>query len=85
MTRKEITTGAMTETIMDDAATTKAPAKKPRPIVMRLGTIRQVFRMTRAGKRWWLMPMMVVLVFLGLVLSGLQAIEYIAPFIYAIF
>ena len=62
-----------------------APAKPPSGLAMRLGTIGQIFRMTRSGKRWWLTPMMVVLVVLGLVLSGLQAIEYVAPFIYAIF
>jgi hypothetical protein len=40
--------------------------------------------LSRSG-RWWLMPMMAVLVLLGLALVGLQAIQYVAPFIYAVF
>lgn len=59
--------------------------KKKGGLAMRMGTISQIFSMTKSNERPWLMPMMVLLALLGLVLSGLQAIEYVAPFIYAIF
>lgn len=67
-------------------AAPRAPApRRASSLGMRLGTIGQIFRMQRSGGRRWLLPMMVLLAALGLVLSGLQAIQYLAPFIYAIF
>jgi hypothetical protein len=52
---------------------------------MRLGTLGELVRMLRRHRRAWLVPMMVVLGLLGLALSGLQAFQYVAPFLYAVF
>ena len=52
---------------------------------IRMGTVRQIFRMLGRTRRWWMIPMLVIMVLLGLALSGLQAVQYVAPFIYAVF
>lgn len=52
---------------------------------LRLGTLGELVRMLRRHQRLWLVPMMLVLGLLGLALSGLQAVQVVAPFIYAIF
>lgn len=52
---------------------------------IRMGTIGQIFKMLGRTRRWWMAPMLVILVLLGLALSGLQAVQYVAPFIYAVF
>ena len=52
---------------------------------IRMGTIRQIFAMLGKTRRWWMLPMLVILVLLGLALSGLRAVQYVAPFIYAVF
>jgi hypothetical protein len=57
----------------------------PSGLGLRLGVLRDLYRMLSRSGRWWLMPMMAVLVLLGLALVGLQAIQYVAPFIYAVF
>ena len=57
----------------------------PSNLSIRMGTIRQVFKMLKRSKRWWMLPMVTILVLLGLALSGLQAVQYVAPFIYAVF
>lgn len=61
------------------------PRKRPSGLALRLGTLSQALHMLRANDRRWLLPMMVLLLLLGMILSGLQAIQYLAPFIYAIF
>ena len=62
-----------------------AEDNKPSNMAIRMGTIRQVFKMLSRSKRWWMLPMLTILVLLGLALSGLQAVQYVAPFIYAVF
>ena len=57
----------------------------PSNLAIRFGTIRQIFGMLKRTRRWWMAPMLVVLVLVGLALSGLQAVQYVAPFIYAVF
>ena len=59
--------------------------KTPSNIAIRLGTVKQIFGMLGRTRRWWMAPMLVILVLLGLALSGLQAVQYVAPFIYAVF
>jgi len=56
-----------------------------RGIPLRLRTMVELLGMLRASKRWWLMPMFLILTTLGLALVGLQAIPYVAPFIYSLF
>jgi len=62
-----------------------AEKDKPSNMSIRMGTIGQVFKMLSRSKRWWMIPMLSILVLLGLALSGLQAVQYVAPFIYAVF
>jgi hypothetical protein len=58
---------------------------RTRGLFLRLATIRSFFRLLGRSKRWWLAPLMAILLILGLTLVGLQAVEYAAPFIYAVF
>jgi uncharacterized protein involved in exopolysaccharide biosynthesis len=51
----------------------------------RFRTVGELFGMLRANGRWWAMPFFAIVVLLSLVLVGLQAIPYVAPFIYTIF
>lgn len=53
-------------------------------MAMRFAVLRDLFTMLGASKRWWLAPLLVVLVVLGLALAGLQAVSYLSPFIYAV-
>ena len=62
-----------------------ADQEQPSNMAIRMGTIGQIFKMLGRTRRWWMVPMLVVLVLLGLALSGLQAVQYVAPFIYAVF
>jgi len=50
----------------------------------RLGIFKEIFLFLREGKRWWLGPLIVVLVLLGMVLVMAQG-SALAPFIYALF
>ena len=62
-----------------------ADKNSPSNMAIRLGTVRQIFTMLKRTRRWWMVPMLVIMVLLGLALSGLQAVQYVAPFIYAVF
>ncbi len=62
-----------------------AEKETPSNMSIRMGTVRQIFRMLGRTRRWWMIPMLVIMVLLGLALSGLQAVQYVAPFIYAVF
>jgi hypothetical protein len=50
----------------------------------RFRTVSELFRMLNANGRWWAMPFFAIVMVLGLVLGLLQAIPYVAPFIYTI-
>lgn len=50
----------------------------------RFRVIAQITQRFAASGRLWMLPMLVVLVLLGLVLAGLSAVHYVAPFIYAV-
>jgi hypothetical protein len=52
--------------------------------VSRLGLIKELFLFLREGKRWWLAPLIVVLVLMGVLMFAVQG-KAIAPFIYALF
>ena len=54
-------------------------------MALRLGTLGQIVSMLGRGHRWWLIPLVMVLGLVGLALAGLQAVQYVAPFIYAVF
>lgn len=51
---------------------------------MRLKVFSDLVRMGKSSKHWWLTPMLALLVLLGVALAGLQAVEYLSPFIYAV-
>jgi hypothetical protein len=50
-----------------------------------MGTIGQLLRMLSVHGHWWAIPAFALLIVLGLVLVGLHAIPYVAPFIYTVF
>ncbi|MCB9665488.1 MAG: hypothetical protein H6732_15355 [Alphaproteobacteria bacterium] len=52
---------------------------------LRLETLRELAQLTGRNNRLWMLPMLLVLGVLGLALSGLQAVQYVAPFLYAVF
>lgn len=55
-----------------------------RRMVSRLSTVRDLFSFLWQQRLWWLTPMMVVLVLLGLLLVFAQG-SAVAPFIYTLF
>jgi hypothetical protein len=66
------------------------PAQKPRTpgriegALLRMGTVGELLALFLRGSRWWMMPLVVVLVLVSAVLLFLQSIHYIAPFVYAV-
>ena len=60
--------------------------KQPRTSMMtdRFRTIGELLRMLQTNGRWWAVPLFAVIVCLSLVLVALQAIPYVAPFIYSV-
>ena len=54
-------------------------------MALRFRTVVEMLVMLRATGRWWLAPLFGMLLLLGLALAGLQAIPYVAPFIYSLF
>jgi len=54
-------------------------------MLLRMGTIGELLALFVRGERWWMMPLVAVLVLLGLGLVFLQSIQYVAPFIYVAF
>ena len=51
---------------------------------MRIKVFKDLVKMGKRSRRWWLTPMLALLVLLGVALAGLQAVEYLSPFIYAV-
>jgi hypothetical protein len=50
----------------------------------RLSIFREIWLFLRVGKKWWLGPLLVVLVAIGMLLAMAQG-SALAPFIYALF
>ena len=50
----------------------------------RASTVGELFSMLGHNHRWWIIPAVALLIVLGVVLVGLQAIPYVAPFIYTV-
>jgi len=55
-----------------------------RNIADRASTVGELFSMLGEHRRWWVIPAVALLIVLGLVLVGLQAVPYVAPFIYTV-
>ncbi|MEZ4266185.1 MAG: DUF5989 family protein [Myxococcota bacterium] len=51
----------------------------------RASTVRELFTMVTRGGRWWLAPMLAVLLLSAVVLAVVQVLQYAAPFVYTIF
>jgi hypothetical protein len=52
---------------------------------MNLGTLGELATLLRQTGRWWLLPMCAVLAGAAVLLVVVQAIEYVAPFVYTVF
>ena len=52
---------------------------------MNLGTLGELARMFWQSGRWWLLPMSIVLAGAAVLLVVVQAVEYVAPFVYTVF
>ena len=53
--------------------------------LMRMGTAGALLAMLVRGGQWWMVPLVVLLLVVGLGLLFLQSIHYVAPFIYMVF
>lgn len=62
-----------------------AIARRRSRTVLRFGIAAELVRVLWRGGRWWLLPMLVVLGVAGLLLAAVQAVEYVAPFVYTVF
>jgi len=51
----------------------------------KLGTLGELVELLIANGRWWLVPMLAILIGAALLLMVLHAAEYVAPFVYSIF
>ncbi len=65
-------------------------ALKPRRAMVarslaRAGTLGELSRLLTQGGRWWMIPMVAVLMLGSALLVAVAAIEYVAPFVYTIF
>lgn len=56
----------------------------PEEFMSRFGIFGEIFLFLKTGKKWWLGPIIIVLVVLGLALFLAQG-SALAPFIYALF
>ena len=52
---------------------------------MRLSTVSELTRLLVRNGRWWLLPMLAVLLLTSTLLVLVQALQYVAPFVYTIF
>ncbi len=65
-----------------------APPSKPGWLeawLLRLGTVGELLALLVRGGRWWMLPLVLVLVSLAVALVMLQGMQYVAPFIYMVF
>ena len=67
------------------AVATDQPMTRTESFLLRMGTVGELFSMFLRGGRWWMLPMLLVFVLLGLILVLLQSVQYVAPFIYMVF
>lgn len=56
-----------------------------RALATRATTLAELYRLFREGGRWWLIPMVAVLMGTAALLVAVAAVEYVAPFVYTIF
>ena len=58
---------------------------RPSSLVLRAQTLLSLFRFLKENGKWWLIPMVTLLMATAFLLAAVQAIEYAAPFVYTIF
>jgi hypothetical protein len=56
-----------------------------RRFTLAVGTVGELFRVVTKSGRWFLVPLIVVLVLAAVLLVVVQALEYVAPFVYTVF
>ena len=54
-------------------------------LALRLGTAGELFQFLARNGRWWLIPLVMILGATSVLLTVVQVIEYVAPFVYTIF
>jgi len=67
-----------------EAAPEYAPSRLE-TFLLGLGTVGELMALVVRGGRWWMLPLILVLVSLAGVMLALQAVQYVAPFIYMVF
>ena len=60
-------------------------ARVQKAVALRAGTLGELTSLFASTGRWWLIPMVAVLVLSALVLGVVQVVEYAAPFVYTVF
>ncbi len=58
---------------------------KPRVLWRRLQTIGRLLRHFASAGRWFLLPLVLVLVLCGVLLAVTTGLSYVAPFVYSMF
>jgi hypothetical protein len=53
--------------------------------LMRMGTAGELLSLFVRGGRWWMLPLLLIFLLIGLILVLLQSVQYVAPFIYMVF
>lgn len=64
---------------------TPSPTRRRRRKSSRLRTVVQLFGAFRGTGRWWLTPLIVVLLLVAVALIAVQIAQYAAPFVYTLF
>lgn len=54
-------------------------------VLARMGTAGALLSMLARGSRWWMLPLAIVVLIVGVGLLLLQSVHYVAPFIYMVF
>lgn len=53
-------------------------------MLQRFGTVGELLSLVVRGGRWWMLPLILVLVSVAGLMLALQAVQYVAPFIYMV-
>jgi len=77
-------TAKSTESLPEDTEIAHS-VTRTEAFLLRMGTVGELLALFVRGGRWWMLPLVSVLLVLGLVLVFLQSIQYVAPFVYVVF
>jgi hypothetical protein len=53
-------------------------------LLLRLGTAGELLALMWRGGRWWMVPLVLVLLGAAVLLLFLQSVQYVAPFVYMV-